>query len=238
MKAEIFALIESSDDRMVAQINHLLRETLNIDFRALKPVPMFAHEVNTDFLRSQYASWITSQSNRVEAWRKNGRHDKPDWTLLGLDAREKLRNWLEALVASLEGQLLPMAIWLKDIVEYNSGRQGTDLRRILAIRMGNVLVYGRSGPPSYDVGNGDSASFDALTVDNRGRVLKGRACPSYKIFLQPFLEVQLERLLNEGAGMVQRQAQPGDEQLRKLCLEYDCLPASAVIPIPCETENE
>jgi PAS domain-containing protein len=230
MEAEILALIDVSDDRTITQINHLLRETLNIDFRALKPVPMFPHEVNTDFLRSQFASWITSQCNRVEAWRKNGRRDKPDWSLLGLDSREKLRSWLEALVASLEGHLLPMAVWLKDLVEYNLDRPGTDLRRILAIRMGNVLIYGKSGPPSYDSGIGDSASFDDISVDPKGRTLKGRGCPAYKVFLQPFLEAQLKKLLNEGIGLIQRQAQPGDEQLRKLCMDNDCLPACAQSP--------
>jgi len=234
MQAEIFGLVDSSDDRVITQLNHLMRELLNIDYRALKPVPVFPHEVNTDFLRSQYASWITSQCNRVEAWRKNGRRDKPHWSLLGLDSREKLRNWLEALVASLEGHLLKMAIWLKDLVEYNIDRPGTDLRRILAIRMGNVLVYGRSGPPSYDTASGDSASFDDMSVDPKGRSLKGRGCPAYKVFLQPFLERQLGELLKEGIGIIQRQAQPGDEQLRKLCLENDCLPASAASPVCSE----
>ncbi|HWF18907.1 MAG TPA: hypothetical protein VG754_06540, partial [Verrucomicrobiae bacterium] len=165
-----------------------------------------------------------------EAWRKNGRRDKPDWSLLGLDSREKLRSWLEALVASLEGHLLPMAVWLKDLVEYNLDRPGTDLRRILAIRMGNVLIYGKSGPPSYDSGIGDSASFDDISVDPKGRTLKGRGCPAYKVFLQPFLEAQLKKLLNEGIGLIQRQAQPGDEQLRKLCMDNDCLPACAQSP--------
>lgn len=236
MKAEIFALIEVSNDNAIAQINHLLREMLNIDYRALKPVPMFAHEVNTDFLRAQYANWITSQCNRVESWRKSGRRDKPDWALLGLDSREKFRGWLEALVASLEGHLLQMAIWLKDLVEYNVDRPGTDLRRILAIRMGNVLVYGKGGPPSHDAAAGEVTTFDTLPVDQKGRMLKGRACPSYKVFLQPFLEKQLERLLVEGAGIIQRQAQPGDEQLRKLCVEYDCLPAHAATPVTLEPQ--
>ena len=148
MKVEIFESIDKSDERAMARINHLMREFLNIDFRALKPVPMFAHEVNTDFIRSQYASWITSQCNRVEAWRKSGRKENPDWTIFGLDAREKMRSWLEALVASLEAQLLPTARWLKDLVEYNTGRPGTDLRRVLAIRMGNALVYG-AGRPAF-----------------------------------------------------------------------------------------
>jgi hypothetical protein len=227
MRAEIFELIDKSDERLIAQINHLLRETLNIDFRALKPVPSFAHEVNTDFIRSQFASWVTSQCNRVDAWRKSSRLEKPDWTILGLDSRDKLRSWLEALVASLEAQLLPTARWLKDMVEYNSGRPGTDLRRILAIQMGNILVYGKAGPPTYEMESGDSATFDDNSVDLKGTMIKGRECASYKVFLQPFLERQLERLLMEGVGIIQRQAQPGDEELRKLCLEYECLPESA-----------
>jgi hypothetical protein len=226
LKTEVFELIDKSDERGVAQINHLMREFLNIDFRALKPVPIFAHEINGDFLRAQYASWITSQCNRVEAWRKGGRRDKPDWSIMSLDSRDKMRSWLEALVASLEAQLLPIAQWLKDLVEYNEGKPGVDLRRVLAIRMGNALVYGQAGPPSYD--GGDSAAFDDTGMDVKGHTLKGRACGSYKVFLQPFLERQLERLLNEGVGIIQRQEQPGDEQLRKLCLEFDCLPACAI----------
>jgi hypothetical protein len=228
MKMEISQVLKDCDERDVAQINHLLREMLNIDFRTLKPVPMFTHEVSATFVRSQYASWITSQCNRVDTWRKNGRKEKPDWTLLGLDSREKLRSWLEALVASIEPHLLPMSVWLKDLVEYNSGRQATDLRRVLAIQMGNVLVYGKSGPPAYDMGMSSSATFDTPLTDNKGNVLKGGQCSSYKVFLQPFLEQQLERLLNEGVEMIQRQEQPGDGELRELCVKFNCLPAAAV----------
>jgi hypothetical protein len=94
--------------------------------------------------------------------------------------------------------------------------------------MGNALVYGKSGPPSYD--DGEGASFDDMSVDTSGRALKGRACPAYKVFLQPFLESQFNKLMNEGVGIIQRKDQPGDEQLRKLCLENDCLPASAQSP--------
>jgi hypothetical protein len=73
-----------------------------------------------------------------------------------------------------------------------------------------------------------SATFDTPLTDNIGNVLKGGQCSSYKVFLQPFLEQQLERLLNEGVEMIQRQEQPGDGELRELCVKFNCLPAAAV----------
>jgi hypothetical protein len=227
MQKEILEVLEESDERACSQINHLLREALNIDYRTLKPVPLFTHEISASFIRIQYASWITSQCNRVDTWRKNGCKEKPDWRLLDLDSREKLRCWLEALVASVEPHLLAISNWLKDLVEYNSVKQATDLRRVLAIHMGNLLVYGKSGPPSYDIDMSGTATFDIPLTDNKGNVLKGSACSSYKVFLQPFLEQQLDRLLNEGVEIMQRQEQPGDAELRDICQKHNCLPASA-----------
>lgn len=247
-RQDILAAAEGMDESGCEKLNHLLREALNVDYRTLKLVPTFASDVTPDFLKAQLQGWISSQCQRVEAWRKAGRKGTPDWSLLGFDAGDKLRNYLDSITASIELQVngdlaggkLPegeesVVIWLQKLVRFNSNRQ-VDLRRLLAIRLGNLLVYGKEGPPALNNDLGGEITVGGGVGFNQGE-RKGVACPSYRHFVAPFAGknrkqpqpeagTQLRWLVDQKAKPILREPQPGDAELRKICIENGYLPAN------------
>lgn len=219
------ALMESlkrKSEKQVREVNHALREFLDVPYQVLLTPPTDEEEINRQFIARQYRQWIDSQLARFDQWDRGGRRSHPDWSLLGLTSREVFGETLDALRASVEGELDEMARWLARLAAQtrtaNSDLRNTQLRRHLAVRMANELVSSRAGdfPPDSGepVSDGDASSPPI-----------GRECLTYRAFIRPFVEGQLAAFIDLQLDPVKRPDQPGDRELAALCARYNLRPS-------------
>lgn len=218
------ALLESlkgKSEKQVRELNHVLREFLDVPYQVLLTPPTDEEEINRQFISRQYRQWIDSQLARYDQWDRSGRKAHPDWSLLGLTNREVFGETLDALRASIEGELDEMARWLARLAAQtrtaNSDLRNTQLRRHLAVRMANEVV-------SSQAGDFTAAESDPETDGEMSSPPIGRECLTYRAFIRPFVEGQLAAFISLQLDPVKRPDQPGDRELATLCARYNLRP--------------
>jgi hypothetical protein len=126
-----------------------------------------------------------------------------------------LTETLTAFAESIEPDLEAMGVWLRRLCQYSQavGEEDVDLRRHLALYLGNLLVFGPSGPrvrvdeePVDDVADPERALLPAP---------RGAACRYYRDFIEPFAgdRGHLFRLADRQVVPITRPDQPGDSAL-------------------------
>jgi hypothetical protein len=213
--------IRGKPEKQVREINYALREFLDVPYQVLLTPPSDESEINRQFISRQYRQWIDSQLARFDQWERAAHKARPDWSLLGLTTREAFSDTLDALRASIEGQLDDMARWLARLVNQsktaNSDFRNTQLRRHLAVRMANELVSSQAtdlAAAADDPGAGDESLSPPI----------GRECLTYRAFIRPFIEGQLAAFISLQLDPVKRPDQPGDKELAALCGRYNLRP--------------
>lgn len=211
--------IKGKPEKQVREINYTLREYLDVPYQVLFTPPADETEIDRQFVRRQYRQWIDSQVARYDLWERTGRKSAPNWSLLGLGSREAFSDTLDALRASLEGELDGLARWFAKVAaqtrDANSDLRNTHLRRHLAVRMANELVSSRAG---------EFAAQDPDPAENTEDPPIGRECMTYRTFIRPFVEGQLAAFISLQIDAVQRPDQPGDRELAALCDRHNLRP--------------
>jgi hypothetical protein len=219
LRAGILDSVKGRSERQMREINHALRELLDVNYQVLLTPPADAGEIDRSFVGRQFRQWIDGQVGRFDQWERSGRRAGPDWSLLGLGTREAVAESLDALRASVEPRFDDVARWLGRIMAQgsraNSDLRHTQLRRHLAVRMGNELVSGPAGE-SEPADDGSEGGDEPLAPPI------GRECLNYRAFVRPFVEGQLPALL---ALRLDPMARPenlaGDKELIELCARYN-----------------
>jgi hypothetical protein len=219
LRVGILDAVKGKPERQVREVNHALRELLEVNYQVLLTPPTDPTEIDRLFIARQFRQWLESQTARFDQWERSGRRGGPDWALLSLTTRESLVESLDALRASIEHRYDDLARWLGRVAgqaaTVNSDLRNTQLRRHLAVRMANELVFRRGG-------DGEPADEDAET-DSEEAVSPpiGRECLTYRAFLRPFVEGQLSALIALRVDPLLRPENiPGDRELVDLCARH------------------
>jgi hypothetical protein len=223
-RAGILDSIKGKPERQVRGANFALRELLDVNYQVLLTPPADPAEIDRLFIARQFRQWIESQVNRYDQWERSGRKSGPDWSLLGFATREAQSEALDALRTSIEPRFEQIARWFSWLAARNgdvgSDLRNTQLRRHLAVRMGNELVFSRAA----DFGDGGEA--DGGESEEAVDPPIGRECLSYRAFIQPFVEGQLAALITLQLDPVARPDNiPGDRELTALCDRYNLRPS-------------
>jgi hypothetical protein len=201
------ATAETSEREMIG-INHALRTLLDVDSDDLTAIPRSPFDINVDYLRAQLQQWINAKAALL------GRKD-PDIGRIGMGDREVLTQTLTALAESIEPDLEAMAVWLRRLCQYSQavGEEDVDLRRHLALYLGNLLVFGRAGPrvrvDEEPAGEAPDPECALLPV------ARGAACRYYRDFIDPFAcdRGHLIELADRQVVPITRPDQAGDIEL-------------------------
>jgi hypothetical protein len=210
------AKAKANDKPTMPEINLALRNLLNVDFETLSSVPQARARINADHLSGQFECWITAQCARCGEKGAGLHPTDPDWRVLGIDSTESLRVVLKALSKSFTDKEVNAAVtWLARLVDYNEAANAdtVDLRRPLAIRMGNLLSCG------------DRGMHTTLKPDD---VLDPATMPdadlaAYLYFVEPALQ-NMHSLADKTIVEMKRPDQPGDDELVALCAHHDINP--------------
>jgi hypothetical protein len=219
LRAGILDAVKGKPERQVREINYALRELLEVNYQVLLTPPADPTEIDRPFIARQFRQWLDSQVSRFDQWERSGRRGGPDWALLNLPTREALSESLDALRASVEHRYDELARWLgrvaRQAASVNSDLRNTQLRRHLAVRMANELVFrrGSEGEPSED--DLDQEGDEAVSPPI------GRECLTYRAFVRPFVEGQLSALIALRLDPLLRPENiPGDKELIALCSRH------------------
>jgi hypothetical protein len=216
--------IKGKSEKQMREINFALRELLDVPYQVLHTPPADEAEINRQFILRQFRQWAESQLARFDLWKRSGRRSRPDWGLLGLTTREAFRECLDALRASVEDRADGLARWLAKLVVQsqaaNTDLRNTQLRRHLAVRMANELVYRHIADLEF------ADEEDAPADEDTFSPPIGRECRTYRAFIRPFLEGQLAAFLALRIDPTKRPDDlPGDGDLAALCDRYNLRPA-------------
>lgn len=201
------AVAETSEREMVG-INHALRVLLDVDPDDLTTIPRSPFDINVDYLRAQLQQWINAKAALL-----NDR--EIDLGKIEVGDREVLTQTLTALAASIEPDLEAMAVWLRRLCQYAQAmaEEDVDLRRHLALQLGNLLVYGAAGPRVRvdEEPVGDPHDPERLLPP----APRGTACRYYRDFIEPFAGERghLLALADRQVVPITRPDQPGDAEL-------------------------
>jgi hypothetical protein len=222
-RAGILEAVKGKSERQMREINHALRELLDVNYQVLLTPSMDASEIDRTFIARQFRQWVDGQVGRFDQWEGSGRRAGPDWTLIGLMTRDALVDVLDALRISTESRFDEIARWLGRIAAQachaNSDLRNTQLRRHLAVRMGNELVSGRGGDGDGEADEPESDAEEAVAPPI------GRECLTYGAFVRPFVDGQLAALIALRLDpMLRPENVPGDKELAELCDRHHLRP--------------
>ncbi|HEY0946258.1 MAG TPA: hypothetical protein VGD81_13355, partial [Opitutaceae bacterium] len=217
-QAALDQAVDRADERHMRRMNHALRVLLDIDFTDFLPVPRAAGEINVEHLRTQLQQWINSKAELLSTGRA-------EFAAIGCGERETLVATLTALAESIEPDLESTALWLRRLLQHAraapSGDE-IDLRRHLALRLSNHLVFGPAGPRVRT-----EEPFDQPATEEDPEKLapepSGRACRYYRDFIAAFAgpDGQLQTLTHRQVIPITRPEQPGDAELLALSRSVD-----------------
>lgn len=225
LRTGIAEAVKGKPERQMREINHALRELLDVNFSMLLSPPADPSEIDRPFIGRQFRQWIDGQVGRFDQWERSGRRLGPAWNILGLETRDSVTDSLDALRASLEPRYDDIAQWLSRLVAQcprtNSDLRHTQLRRHLAVRMGNELV---SGPSPEEDGLDDDDPLGGAEEAVAPPI--GRECLTYRAFVRPFVEHRLSSLIALHLDPLLRPENiPGDQELIELCERHHSRPA-------------
>ena len=186
-------------------LNHYLRELINIrssDIPSIPDRPL----CTPAFIERAYDTWVSAQIRKMESDPRFSQQA----TDLGLADSDSLRQLLRALVDSLTPDHGTISQWLKSILSSADDPTSAQMRRLLAIRMGNALVFGHEGPATR---RRELAFWEKLyqTTDQSNN-------PAWSHFLKPLVGKggRLESLAEREIIPRKRPDLPGDVEIRKL----------------------
>jgi hypothetical protein len=205
-----------------AQASRRLRALLDVDAESLEPIP----------IGNQNPDWRSYLERQLLRWRELAKGRDGDWADLGLMDAASASRRLGYLAehALLRGNLHR---WLRENLGHlNDPLEATQARRLLAVRLGELICFGVDGRPAHrDFDSADDTAANCLAATIQPR-LRGyaereqsdaeerndRHSPHYLGFLAPFLK-HLDTV--KAAPATARKPQPGDNELARLAAGKD-----------------
>lgn len=204
-------LKEAPEERYY-RINFQLRKVLDIPSSLLDPVPADPGEIDGSYIARQFNHWVNARkSQKPPVFEENG-SDAEDW--VGISDEKTREQVLRALVDSIAPDFQEHAQWLKELVRRETVG-GTDLRRLLAVRLTNALVFGPQGARVIKESKYQGGQQDRLSEEGSRKAFS-------RMFIEPFAgpDGQLEALINRQVQPRQRPDQPGDEAIDKMVKQF------------------
>ncbi len=217
-RAALKPLVQEARNGDFREMNHALRELLNVRASDLLPVPRAADEVTNEHIEAQFRTWAEAQARRFEG--DSGFRGAVQ--RLGLAEQEQVRETTLALGQSVAPDFPKIGEWLQGLVRYHEGWERPDLSRLLSLQMGNAVVRGN---------NRQRREVEDESFDEGARNKAKATLPYRDYFLQPFVgeKGQLDQLIQRQIRPQKRPDQPGDAELVALLKRVDAslLPAMA-----------
>ena len=210
----IRSLVEDKDDDDVVRLNFSLRSLLNVAPEILDSVPANPIQVNEGYIKRQFERWRQKQCEQLEV--------NPGATVLD-NSDHSVQDGLDAIITSIAPEIKRIARWLKEFIENSRTDRDSNnqylLRRHLALKMSNALVYGDEGPPIEDQLNSISNDlFDEEPLSEQN----GTQSFYYTTFIKPFLDERLSDLVSRNLDPDKRPEDiAGDPEILELTSKYD-----------------
>ena len=214
--AKLNPIVDEASPATMKSINLALRHLMDVDYELLNAVPQIRSRITQDYVAGQFQQWVTSQCVRCAEDGHGANSSEPNWQVIGITSPEDIRSVLTSLVKSIQPDLEPVVQWLSRLVEHNSSGEYMDLRRPLAIKMANIICYGKGG--AHTMVNPD-AGMDPENEPNPDKA-------AYTFFVEPMLK-RMKTLADREIIPIKRPDQPGDAELVKLCGHYGINPLKA-----------
>ena len=204
-----------------AYVSQRLRALLSVEPELLEPLP----------LGTQNTDWRGYVERQLLRWRELGKGRDGDWTDLGLEDAAATSRHLGYLAQDVLAQG-DLHRWLRENLGHVPNHvEALEARRLLALRLGELLCFGVTGRPphrDFEAADASAASVNAAAIQPRLRGYaqreqleaddrNDRESPHYLGFLAPFLQ-RLEALKTAPASA--RRPQPGDDELARLVAEW------------------
>jgi hypothetical protein len=208
------ALVKNAGPGSMAKINLALRHLINMDYEVLSAVPDAKSRITSDYIASQYQQWITHQCSLCAENGAGAHAFDPDWRIIGIDGPEKIRDILTSLVKSVAPDTNDAVVWLARLVEFSnsSGKDVPDLRRPLAIKLINIICYGKGGART-SVNPDDDTGTEEIAPEKA----------AYIYFVEPTIK-RIRELASRQIIPIKRPDQDGDDALVELCRKYGVNP--------------
>ncbi|MCC5833459.1 MAG: hypothetical protein JJU20_01885 [Opitutales bacterium] len=154
--------IEQTDVEALRGLNRFLRELVNIHASNLPGVPE-RNQVSTAAIENAFDSWVAEHSQSLSG----DARFQTEARLLGLNESAEIRTLLRSLVESIRPDLPAISEWLKKSLAVGSVASSAQYQRLLALRMGNALVYGEDGPRTSNQAAYSQGTSDLTIADTR-----------------------------------------------------------------------
>jgi hypothetical protein len=218
------AAIAGCDEARVRAASHALRELLNVDPEGLAMPEGGRAGITGEAVGQMLGEWKNRQVARYDEWVREGRKGAPDWSRLGLRDRDDLDRALAALIGSVGAEgyaavaALAQRFWqtIPDREEHRRQHR----RRYLALEMSNRLLY---KPPGARPGRSTRPPFPP------GEAATGVATAAYAAFIGPFLELQVQAILDFLTPPARRPPLNGDDELEAI---LQAASAPQTVPTP------
>lgn len=204
--------LETAPEESYYRINFQLRKVLDIPSSLLDPVPADPGDIDGSYIARQFNHWVNARkSQKPPSFEANGAGDDAWVGIIDEKTREQV---LRALVDSITPDFEDHAKWLKELVRRET-TGGTDLRRLLAVRLTNALVFGPEGAQVIKESKYQGGKRESLSEEG------GRKAFS-RMFIEPFAgpEGHLEALIHRQVQPRQRPDQPGDEDIEAIQQQF------------------
>lgn len=219
LKDHISKAVDDANPQEIEALEAAIRFLLNVEAKSLRPIGQSNSYITLDTILDQIQSWIRNQAGRPLS-------SFPDEAvkgleMMGLSESEDRSAFLQALVASIESELIELTRWIADMVQHlAAGQEKFDPRRFVAVAISNLFTRIRSDDPFAEFDE-EPESMDALLDEGQPSsvwTLRGRDIPRYHVFLKPFAGSGgvLEQLALRDLKPVTRPEQPGDEAIAEI----------------------
>lgn len=201
---QLNGVLENASAAELRALNRYCRDLLNVRPADIPSIPSHGQKISKAYIERVFDTWVASHSQ----WMLDSSSHGEAAHKLGLDEAEALRTLLRALVDSLQPDHSDNAHWLRERIAIDASDNSQQLMRLFALRLGNTLVYGKTGPRT-------SIEDPLLRQQQNNNDDKD---PYLRYFLEP-LAGKNGRLAKLAAREIQPRKRPdlaGDDEIRQL----------------------
>ncbi len=209
--SSVRSAIDGMDEDHLIEANAFLRELLNIRPTDITLPQDRKDAASPDFVARQFDNWVAAHSRRLPDLRRFAEIAQA----FGLEEPNAFREVLQALALSTTPDHPEICDWFRQVESRSMNTPQPQTLRLLALRMGNALVYS---------GKGVHTATETVRERNsmQGRDSDDGPDPAFKYFVEPLVGVggQLEYLATREVRARPRPDLDGDPEIRALAEEH------------------
>jgi hypothetical protein len=203
--------LDALDEDLMIEANALLRELLNVRPTDLALPQNRKEAASPDFIARQFDNWVAAHSRRIPDMHRF------DGILGPLDLNEpnNCREILQALALSTAPDHPAISEWFSQVEMRSNSTPTAQLLRLLAVRMGNALVFSGEGAHTATKNVREQLSIQGQESDSG-------PSPAYRYFVEPLVcsGGQLDFLAHREVRARPRPDLDGDPEIRALAEKH------------------